>query len=67
MDQVARSPAKSFMICIPKPLNDGAATFQIFERYTDSDVLQVQRDTAHYKAYRAKIMNYLSAPIGVTV
>ena len=47
--------------------SDGTPTFHFFERYADADALQAHRDTDHYKAYRAKIMDYLSEPIGVVV
>ncbi len=47
--------------------SDSAPSFHLFERYTDADALQAHRDTDHYKAYRAKITDYLSDPIGVVV
>ena len=47
--------------------SDGSPTFHFFERYTDADALQAHRETDHYKAYRARIMDYLSEPIGVVV
>lgn len=46
---------------------EGPKTFHLFERYTDADALQAHRDSEHYKAYRAKIADYLSEPIGVAV
>ena len=39
----------------------------LFERYSDGDALQHHRETDHYKAYRAKIVDYLAEPIGVLV
>ena len=47
--------------------SDGQTTFHLFERYKDSEALQEHRETEHYKAYRAKITEYLSEPIGVNV
>ena len=47
--------------------SDGAPSFHLFERYKDGDALQAHRETEHYKAYRAKITEYLSDPIGVNV
>lgn len=46
---------------------EGPKTFHLFERYTDADALQAHRDSEHYKAYRAKIPDYLFEPIGVIV
>lgn len=46
---------------------DGPPTFHLFERYADTDALQAHRDSAHYKAYRAKISDFLSEAIGVVV
>jgi quinol monooxygenase YgiN len=42
-------------------------TLHIFEVYTDSAALDAHRASDHYKAYRAKITDYLAEPIGVKV
>lgn len=47
--------------------NDAPASFHLFERYTDQAALQAHRETAHYKAYRASIVDHLAEPIGVVV
>lgn len=43
------------------------ASFHLFERYRDQAALQAHRETAHYKAYRAGIVDHLAEPIGVVV
>jgi quinol monooxygenase YgiN len=44
-----------------------AVSFHLFEVYTDQAALEAHRATEHYKAYRAKIPDYLAEPIGVKV
>jgi len=46
---------------------EGNAGFHLFEVYDDQAALEAHRATAHYKAYRAKIPDYLAEPIGVKV
>ena len=46
---------------------ENPTSFHLFERYSDGDALQHHRETDHYKAYRAKIVDYLAEPIGVLV
>lgn len=46
---------------------EGAAGFHLFEIYDDQAALEAHRASAHYKAYRAKIPDYLAEPIGVKV
>jgi quinol monooxygenase YgiN len=43
------------------------ATLHIFEVYEDAAALDAHRASEHYKAYRAKITDYLAEPIGVKV
>ena len=47
--------------------SEGTRLFGLIERYRDQDALGAHRATEHYKAYRAGIMEHLSAPIEVTV
>jgi quinol monooxygenase YgiN len=42
-------------------------TFHLFERYQNQAALDAHRETAHYKAYRATIMDLLAEPISVVV
>lgn len=42
---------------------EGKRIFCLTERYKDADALQAHRDTDHYKAYRATIMDLLESPI----
>ena len=44
-----------------------SAGFCLIERYTDAAAIEAHRATAHYKAYRAGIMDLLSAPIDVSI
>jgi len=46
---------------------EAPASFHLFERYTDQAALQAHRETAHYRAYRASIVDHLAEPIGVVV
>jgi quinol monooxygenase YgiN len=48
-------------------ISDGPVNFHLFEVYTDQAAVEAHRATAHYKAYRAKIPEYLAEPIGVKV
>lgn len=45
----------------------GARIFCLLERYADAAAVQAHRDTAHYKAYRANIMELLDQPIEVNL
>ncbi len=40
----------------------GARRFYLIEKYRDADAIQAHRETAHYKAYRASIMDHLEQP-----
>ncbi len=44
-----------------------ATSFHLIEKYTDGDALQAHRETEHYKAYRAVIVDHLAEPISVVV
>jgi quinol monooxygenase YgiN len=44
-----------------------SAGFCLIERYTDPAAIEAHRASAHYKAYRAAIMDLLSAPIDVSI
>jgi len=46
---------------------DDQPTYHLFEIYEDQEALAFHRETAHYKAYRAEIPDYLAEPIGVKV
>ena len=46
---------------------EAPASYHLFERYADQAALQAHRETAHYKAYRASIVDHLAEPIGVVV
>jgi quinol monooxygenase YgiN len=41
--------------------------FCLVERYADDAAIQAHRETAHYKDYRARIMDLLERPIDVTL
>ncbi|MEO8307975.1 MAG: putative quinol monooxygenase [Pseudomonadota bacterium] len=41
--------------------------FCLIERYTDQAAIEAHRATTHYIAYRASIMDLLSAPIDVAI
>jgi quinol monooxygenase YgiN len=41
--------------------------FCLLERYADADAQQAHRETEHYKAYRASIMDLLEQPIEVNL
>lgn len=45
----------------------GARVFCLIERYADATAQQAHRETAHYKDYRATIMDALERPIEVTL
>lgn len=47
--------------------SDEPLTFHIFEVYRDRAALEAHRDSAHYKAYRGEIMQFLADPIFVKV
>jgi len=40
----------------------GASRFYLLEQYCDEDAVQAHRDTEHYKAYRAAILDQLEQP-----
>ena len=42
-------------------------TFALIEQYADQAAIQAHRETPHYKAYRANIMDLLARPIDVTI
>ena len=44
-----------------------AARFCLIEQYADEVAIQVHRETAHYKAYRAAITDLLAQPIDVAL
>ena len=44
-----------------------AAEYCLIERYADEGAVQAHRETAHYKAYRASIMDLLAQPIEVAL
>jgi quinol monooxygenase YgiN len=41
--------------------------FHIVETYVDAAALQAHRDSAHYRAYRAAVADWLAAPPEVHV
>ena len=41
--------------------------FGLIEQYADQAAIQAHRETAHYKAYRANIMELLAKPIDVAI
>ena len=43
------------------------AGYCLIERYADDVAIQAHRETAHYKAYRAAIMDLLAQPIDVAL
>src|SRR4051812_42207275 len=45
----------------------GSRIFCLLERYADGDAVQAHRETAHYKSYRATIMDLLDQPIEVSL
>jgi len=45
----------------------GGTVFALTERYRDQTALEAHRATAHYQAYRANIIEHLSAPIDVKI
>jgi quinol monooxygenase YgiN len=49
------------------PTAAGGTVFALTERYRDQAALEAHRATAHYKDYRAKIMEHLSEPIDVKI
>ena len=53
--------------CLQFDLYGNADGFTLVERYTDMAAIEAHRETDHYKAYRASIMDLLAAPIRVTV
>jgi quinol monooxygenase YgiN len=42
-------------------------TFALIEQYADQAAIQAHRETPHYKAYRASIMELLAKPIDVAI
>jgi quinol monooxygenase YgiN len=44
-----------------------AAGYCLIERYADEGAVQAHRETAHYKAYRARIVDLLAQPIDVAL
>jgi len=47
--------------------NAEAAAYCLIERYVDEAAVQAHRESAHYKAYRAGIMDLLAQPIDVAL
>ncbi len=45
----------------------GARRFYLLEKYRDADAVQAHRETAHYKEYRASILDLLEQPPIVTI
>lgn len=45
----------------------GARIYCLVERYADAAAQQAHRETAHYKDYRANIMDLLAEPIEVSL
>lgn len=45
----------------------GGRIFCLLERYADTAAQQAHRETAHYKDYRANIMDLLAQPIEVNL
>jgi quinol monooxygenase YgiN len=43
------------------------AGYCLIERYADEAAVQAHRETVHYKAYRASIMDLLAQPIDVAL
>jgi quinol monooxygenase YgiN len=39
--------------------------FDLFERYQDQAAVDAHRQSAHFQAYRAKVENWLAAPVQV--
>ena len=46
---------------------DADGGYHLFEIYSDEEALQAHRDAAHYKEYRAKVVDMLDGGIGVLV
>ncbi len=46
---------------------DAGGGYHLFEIYSDEEALQAHRDAAHYKEYRAKVVDMLDGGIGVLV
>ena len=46
---------------------DGGGGYHLFEIYSNEIALQVHRDAAHYKEYRAAVTDMLDGVIGVVV
>jgi quinol monooxygenase YgiN len=46
---------------------DGSPAFHIVEVYDDAQALQAHRDSAHYRAYRATVADWLAVPPEVHV
>ena len=44
-----------------------AAGYCLIEQYVDESAVLAHRETAHYKDYRARIMDLLAQPIDVTL
>ncbi len=40
-------------------------SYHLFEQYKDQAALEAHRQSDHYKAYRARIADYLAEPVGV--
>ena len=46
---------------------DAAGGYHLFEIYSNDTALQAHRDAAHYKEYRAAVVDMLDGDIGVVV
>jgi quinol monooxygenase YgiN len=46
---------------------DADGGYHLFEIYSDEEALQAHRDAAHYKEYRAKVIDMLDGGIDVLV
>ena len=46
---------------------DGAGGYHLFEIYSDEEALEAHRDAAHYKEYRAKVIDMLDGGIDVLI
>ena len=53
--------------CLQFDLYGNDSGFTLVERYTDMAAIEAHRQTDHYKAYRAAIVDLLAGPIRVTV
>lgn len=65
--QHSRQEAGNLRYDLLREERDGGVRFHVQERYRDMGAVEAHRASAHYQAYRASAVDWLSEPPQVTV